>query len=281
MTPTRRALLAGLLATPLGCGSSVRRAEPGSHELEDRIRGKRRMSTLLIPEGLEGPAPMVVGLHDTGSGAAHLMEACGWRTMLASRGWIGLFPTYEKGDLRDDNTYLAHVLQRATATAGGDPKHVFVVGHGAGGRRAYALAVKSATLLTAVGTCSAVVRFQAEHLGFQNPAGASVSVIHIHGGADVRVPVAGGPLEGRDKVMRQVSPLDEALRPWVERIKGTPEAAELDLPERIDVARWAAGGREVLRLIDPRQDHTYNLDYATRIFAERFALAPARQIRDK
>jgi polyhydroxybutyrate depolymerase len=275
--PTRRQVVAGLLcAAAVGCGPTpVAREAPGTHDLEDRIHGKKRRSKLVVPPGLEGLAPMVMGLHGTGDDPAGLMGRGGWEELCTQRGWVGVFPAYERGDCKDDNVYLGHLLLRAQALGGVDPRRVYVFGHGAGGRRAYALACKNGSLLAAVGAVSAPVRFVQTDLGFQDPEGPPMSVLHVHGGQDERFPAAGGVIRCGDRKTRTVVPVDEALKPWVDQIGGTTSPAALEVPDGLDVAAWSGGGRSVVRVLDPLADHAWP-GAATSLLTAFFVAAPPR-----
>jgi len=277
--PTRRQVLLGLMAGAVGCGSKpVERWSPAIHKLKDRIGGKNRTCAFIVPDGLapDALAPMVIGMHDTGDDPETAYEKFGWREVCAERGWLGLFPSYGKGNQKADNVYLTHLILRGAALGGGDPTRVYIVGHGAGGRRAYAMACQYPEWITAIAAASAAVRFREEDLGFQDPKPPAVSVMHLHGGADARVPTGGGPLDCGDHKTRQVVPLDEALKPWIEQIDGKKASMALKVPTVVDAARWTGGGRDVVRLIDPAGDHNWNADYWTRLVADFFAAAPRR-----
>jgi len=276
--PTRRAVLLGLASLPAGCGlSAPPRQAPGHHVLSDRIHGKKRQSTLIVPEELSGPAPLLVGLHDAGHGPEAMHRDAGWEAVCAKRGWLGLFPVYEKADDKDDNAYLANVLARALAMGGGDRQRVYVVGHGTGGRRAYALGSTHSGLLSGIAAVGSVVRFATHDLGFQDPDGPALSVLHWHGGRDEVVPVASGEVTGGDHKTRLVAPLDEALAPWVAEFQGVESPIKEPLPAPLQVRHWAAGGYEMLRVVEPEAGHAWPA-HATGVIAGFFARCPPRTV---
>ena len=245
------------------------------HELTDQIRGKRRRCLMIIPEGLTGPAPMLVALHDTGATPEGLAEAGGWGAACAERGWIGVFHSYARDDLAEDNPYIAHLIERIAALAGGDRSRVYLFGHGAGGRRAYAFATANPRLITAVGAASAVIRFDGPDLGFQDPRETPLSVLHLHGARDAVVPLSGGLMACRKDTECPAAAVEAGLRPWVAAIDGTEAAMQLTLPPGMTGKRWAGGGREVVSLIDTEGTHAWQAS-ATPVFAAFFAGAPAR-----
>ncbi len=278
--PTRRQLLHGVAAASVvGCGPrSVDREPPGLHELEDTVHGKRRRTKLIIPDGLVGPAPMLIGLHDTGEEPSTMFDDFGWRAACAERGWVGAFPLFPLVNENEDNTFLGHLIERASALGGVDRSRVYVVGHGGGGRRAYAIGATRGDLVRAIGASAAVVRFSENDLGAQDPKGPAVSVIHVHGGADTRVPLGGGTVRGGDNKTRPVPPLDDGLKHWVDYIDGAPTPMALSVPEGADAARWVGKGEEVVRVVQPAHDHTWNASLSTALMADFFASLPPRGV---
>jgi polyhydroxybutyrate depolymerase len=245
--PTRRHVLLSFAALP-ACGlPTVSREAPGVHGLSDRIRGIQRHSLLFVPEGLTHEGPMLVALHDTGG--TPKAELARWRAICAAEGWVGLFPDYPKEGLQDDNTNLTHVVQRATAMGGVDPRRRFVAGHGSGGRRAYALAASHSGLLAAVATSGAVLSFTA---GSESPQPPGVSVLHLHGAQDDVVPLLGGPLPG-DAKGRSILPVAEALRPWIQ-LAEAPDVPAVEGPR----SRWAGPIHTVELLVDPNGGHDHS-----------------------
>ena len=244
--PTRRTLLLSLAAL-CACGPpTVTRSAPGVHPLKDRIRGIERHSLLFVPEGLTTEAPLLLALHDTGGTPKE--ELARWRAACSAEGWVGLFPDYPKEGFLGDNTNLAHVIQRATAMGGVDPRRRFVAGHGTGGRRAYALAASHSGLLLAVATSGTVLSFTT---GSEAPRAPGVSVLHLHGAKDDVVPLLGGPLPG-DRKERSILPVAEALRPWV-------QLAGADTSPRVEGHRttWAGTAHTVELVVDPEGGHVY------------------------
>ena len=66
------------MAALVACGDrGVTRAEPGWHELNDRIRSLNRTTHIYLPEGLEGPADIaMIGNEATlEAGIARLVDA--------------------------------------------------------------------------------------------------------------------------------------------------------------------------------------------------------------
>jgi len=274
--PSRRALLLGLASWPLACGPShPPRQPPGNHPLDDRVHGKKRTSILVIPEGLTVAAPLLIALHDSGQSPQAMQQEAGWAAMCAKRGWLGLFPRFEKPGPQDDNVYLATVLARALAVGGGDRRRVYVVGHGAGGRRAYALGSTHSGLLAGLAAVGGVVRFATNDLGHQDPDGPALSVLHWHGATDAVVPAQGGEVVSGDGKTRQVAAVDKALAPWVAEFQGAEAPLTPSLPAPLQVRRWAGGGHEVVRVIDPAGTHAWPAA-ATEVMADFFARCPAR-----
>lgn len=261
---TRRQVLAALAALP-ACGPPrMPREAPGVHELSDQIRGKKRRSLLFVPEGLTDVAPMLVALHDAGETPETGLAR--WQAVCAAEGWVGLFPDYPKGDFKEDNENLAHVIQRASAMGGVDRRRIFLFGHGTGGRRAYAFAASQSGLLTAVATSGAVLAFAGP--GADTPVAPGVSLLHLHGADDAVVPWSGGPL-AEDAKSRVVVPVVDALGPWRQVV----EAGDAPVVDTVDGAQrttWTGPHREVVLQVTPggHDRHDAQLQAARSFFSK-------------
>jgi len=278
LTLDRRTLLLGLAATgAVGCGSGgVAREPPGIHELQDRIRGSAHFSYLIIPEGLTGPAPVLLGLHETSKGPQSFYNGCGWRAECATRGWIGIFPKFKPDHDGNDNVFCTHLIHRGAALAGGDLSRVYVVGHRGGGRRAYALAASNSPLLTAMGAASAAIRYTDNGFGFQDPHDLTVSMMHIHGGADAKIPVDGATVPAPEDKTRTFTSVSEGLAPWIAHIGAQPAPATIQPIPGFQGRQWSGKDkRRVVEWIETAHDHTWNPAW-TRMFADFFASAPPR-----
>ena len=274
-TFSRRQILVGLAAL-VACGDgTVDREKPGMHELTDRIRGLNRTTHVYIPEGLKGPAPMVVVLHDQGVDPLAFAETSGWRAMCDQRGWVGIFPANDRTDYKADNSLIAHMLRRASAMAGGDILSVYLAGHGAGGRRAYAFICSNPGLVLAIATVGAPVQLSDDYLGPQDPQGYYVPILHLHGAKDPIVPIAGGEHVAQNHVKRQILPLKESLAPWIAHIEATEGPVPVTgLPATVKLTTWV-GKRALVLAVDPGLAHEWP-DYATTAMADFFVAAPPR-----
>jgi poly(3-hydroxybutyrate) depolymerase len=273
----RRQLLLGAAATTaVGCGPSAIEREPaGTHELTDRIRGYARSSTMIIPKDLQGLAPVLLGLHDMGSDPASFYAESGWQAECARRGWISVYPRFRRDDYRADNDFYVHLIRRVTALAGGDQSRVYVVGHGGGGRRAYALAASHSGMLAAAGAAAAPIRFSANGYGHQDPIGPTLSLIHIHGAVDKTVPVEGLVIPEDEDKTRTIASVSEGLAPWIAHIGAQPTAVSSPPIPGFTGTRWAGGKHAVEQWIQSDHGHTWNPAW-TPMFADFFAAAPER-----
>ncbi|NCG21033.1 MAG: hypothetical protein GWP91_18645 [Rhodobacterales bacterium] len=274
---TRRQVLYGIASLGLvGCGPvEIKRESAGIHDLDDKIHGKNRRAKMIIPNGLEGLAPLVVGLHDSGQKSSTVYDDFGWKAACAKRGWVGVFPTFPLDNENDDNVYIEHLIGRVTALAAIDPSRVYVMGHGGGGRRAYAIGCTRGDIVRAFAATSAVVRFSEKETGPQNPKGPALSMLHIHGGLDERVPLVGGPVKSGDHKTRAVPAVDDGLKHWIDYIDGEETPMNGSAPQGYDAKRWTGKGEEVVRLVDPTGDQSYNPAHTT-LIADFFASLPLR-----
>lgn len=275
MALTRRTLLGGLAAT-VACGGTITpdRVAPGSHELRDKIRGKFRDTLLFVPEGLgDSWVDQLVVLHDSDEEADQVLAR--WKPVCTERGWVGVFPRYHKPGWDEDNALLAHMMRRATAIGGCNPRRRYLVGQGAGGRRAYAMASANGFMVTALATGGAAIAVDPADLGPQSAGDPSPSILHLHGGRDERVPVGGGALTGPKQPHTAASVVD-GLAPWVAALQAKPASAPEGWPEGMALTRWSAGDRHVVLAVDPEHGAGWNPRVGTARIADFLAAAPDR-----
>jgi polyhydroxybutyrate depolymerase len=167
------------------------------------VGGLERTYYLYVPESLRGSAaPLVVAFHGGGQSAERFAEGVDLRGMANRYGFVlavpeGLRESWNTGSIDpqgyaeengiDDLAFVSALVDDVLATGAADPARIFATGVSRGGMMSYhaacnlpgrfaAVAVVAGTL--ASGSCA---------------YSSGVSLLHIHGTDDERVPFNGGP----------------------------------------------------------------------------------------
>lgn len=196
-------VLAALLAVLAGCAFAAPPPKPdGSTVHQLTVDGLDRSYRLYRPAGLIGQVPLVIFLHGGFGDAATAEQAYGWDAQADSGRFVVAYPdglnrvwNTEGGCCGqsaargvDDVAFITAVVQEIQAQVAIDPGRIYATGISNGGIMTYTLACRT-DLFAAIGPDSATMLD-----GCQNPA--PVSVIHVHGTADTRIPYLGGEGQG-------------------------------------------------------------------------------------
>lgn len=191
---------AGTRSAPPPAGTSTQTINVGGRARTYRVY--RPTATTTTSAGL----PLVVMLHG-GYGSAGQAEASyGWDAEADAGRFLVVYPdgvgrAWNVGggccgqparDGVDDAAFVAAAVRDVEARLPVDADRVFATGISNGGMLAYRLACDT-RLFAAIGPDSATL------LG-PCPTPKPLSVIHIHGSADTRVPYNGGPGDGRARI---------------------------------------------------------------------------------
>jgi len=170
------------------------------------VDGQTRSYRVYRPAGLNGSAPMVVMLHG-GYGSASQAEATyGWDALADQDHFVVVYPDGENyawnggggccgkpaANHVDDVAFITDVVHAVEAEIPIDTRRVYATGISNGGIMSYRMACDT-TLFAAIGPDSATLMGSCD-----NPA--PISVIHIHGTADTRIPYAGGQGNGSAEI---------------------------------------------------------------------------------
>jgi len=162
------------------------------------VGGVTRTYRLYRPARLADPAPLVLFLHGGYGNGAQAERSYGWDTQADTAGFLVAYPDGvdrawntgggcccipERTGV-DDVGFLTALVARLETEVPTDPARVYATGISNGGIMAYTLACQT-SILAAIGPDSAT------QLG-SCPHPAPISVIHIHGTADTRIPYGGG-----------------------------------------------------------------------------------------
>lgn len=171
------------------------------------VDGRSRTYIVYRPAGLPpSRVPLVVMLHGGFGSAAQAESSYGWNAEADTNHFAMVYPDGVKAAWNagggccgvpassgiDDVAFISQVVHAVSATLPVDPDRVYATGISNGGLMAYRLACDT-TLFAAIGPDSATL------LG-ACPAPHPVSLIHIHGTADTRIPYGGGPGDGYAKI---------------------------------------------------------------------------------
>jgi polyhydroxybutyrate depolymerase len=192
-------LIALLLAAPLRAGTM---------EISFELEGLPRGFVLTIPEGLDGPAPLVLALHgllETGTTMRKRVTRGRMDEIAEDFGVVVAYPTaftrvWNLGEglgaeriipRRDDLVYLEQVIGMVRERVEIDPERIFAAGYSQGGIMSFALACKNPGLIRAVASVAmALPEGLAEDCARYPPEG----VVLIHGSEDWVVPIEGGDI---------------------------------------------------------------------------------------
>ncbi len=205
--------LASVLATGTACQAhhaTAARSGPaavGSSTHTIVVGGRSRTYIVYRPATLPAsPVPLVVMLHGGFGSASQAQSAYGWNAEADANHFAVVYPdglhaAWNAGggccgepasSGVDDVAFISQVVRAVAAELPVDPSRVYATGISNGGLMAYRLACDTA-LFAAIGPDSATL------LG-DCPTPRPVSLIHIHGTADTRIPYRGGQGEGYAKI---------------------------------------------------------------------------------
>lgn len=161
--------------------------------------GRDRSYLLHVPDGLLGPAPLVVALHGANQTAAQMRDYTRLTALSDAEGFVlafgsGVDGSWNAGECcrpkANDVAYLDALVDHATDPVRSrtvvDPDRVFFTGFSNGGMMALRYACERSDRVAAVAVVSSVV--VAEPCGPRE----QVAVLDLHGELDRVVPLAGG-----------------------------------------------------------------------------------------
>jgi poly(3-hydroxybutyrate) depolymerase len=261
---------------------------PGQSTWRESVDGHEREAIALTPPG-SGPTPLVIVMHGSKGSPEQMIGDHGWAETLRARGWAGLFPRtgHEGKPVQDgtgDTSFLLQLLDRAPKELEIDRSRVYAVGFSGGARSVYLLAAQHGERLSAIGACSGVVAMKEDPPGLSDPRGrrGKLSVIHIHGGQDTKIPAGGGEIRAGDGSVRHALPVDEGLSRWVEHLDARPDEGQGDrIPpgSGAQIRRWrSASGYGVQRVLVPGLGHTWGPPWVNEMITRFLDAAPPQSL---
>jgi polyhydroxybutyrate depolymerase len=200
--------VAAALAVPAPATAAVEApggsADPSGTVLHEQIRsgGRVREYRLFVPDGLSSTrrVAVVFVLHGGGGSADQVARNTRFDAQASSAGFLAVYPeglgrSWNAGAICcglaqrldvDDVAFVGRLLDRLESRYRVDRRRVYAAGHSNGGMLAYRLACELAGRFAAVGAVGSAL--------VTSPCSPSraVSLIHIHGLEDDRVPIEGG-----------------------------------------------------------------------------------------
>jgi len=272
-----------------GRGSPAEPVPPeGTLRVIDEIfDGRTRRSTVYLPSrwGTGESLPLVLVAHGSQGNGRTMYERKGWAATCERQGYVGVFPDTgaELVEADPDDAYFAYTLARAADSYGTDPRRTYVVGFSGGGKRAYNFAAMHSEVVAAVAVHSGKIGHREDDPAIWDPRRpdlSPLSVLHLHGAKDDRVPPQGGILIPPDGIPRHVIPMEEALTVWAEALGATPVSPPPipELPRGSLVRMYEApGGQVVLGALDPTLGHDW-APYANEVIVRFFERTPVKPL---
>jgi len=192
-------------ATDRDCRPSAE-ASPGESRRSVEIDGVRREYLLYVPKGYSGnPAPLVLNMHGGGGRAEIQRDLTKFNDAADKYGFLVAYPegtrmligrgrTWNSGDCCgraarrdvDDVAFLSGVIADVERDYCVDSRRIYATGLSNGAMMAYRLACELPDRIAAIATVGGTMQIDS-----CRPA-RPVSVMHLHGTADDRVPYEGG-----------------------------------------------------------------------------------------
>jgi polyhydroxybutyrate depolymerase len=202
-------------------------------------------------------APLVVVLHGAGGTAADVQASLGWDGLADRAGLVVAYPdgldrTWNAGRCCgpardrgvDDVAYLDALVASLRGSDGVGP--LYAVGFSNGAMMSYAWACARPGELAGIGPVAGALLVDC-------PAPAPLTVVAVHGTADARVPIGGGPGPSGTPFPS----LDDSLAPF-RSAAGCAADAALNDASPAQVATWACTeGRTVVRDVVHGLPHTW------------------------
>lgn len=241
---------------------------PGDHHLRLCVGGKLRETTVVVPEGVPDPAPLLLMLHGGGGNGEQMRRDNGMDAVAAELGFIVAYPegtpARRGSDVRTWNAahccgkafeetskdveFLADLVATLEANWPIDDGRVGVAGHSNGAMMAYRFAAERSDLVTAVMPVAGAIG------GEPDPGDAvrripspqqPVSALILHARDDPRVPYDGGQGQNLDGPRVDLS-VQDAVELWSAAIgAGALEPVQRD--DGVEAAQ--ASGRERTQIV--------------------------------
>ncbi|MBN2181020.1 MAG: prolyl oligopeptidase family serine peptidase [Sedimentisphaerales bacterium] len=235
--------------------------------------GLERSYVIHVPNVMDPnvPMPLLIALHGAGSGGADFEELTGFSQLSNREGFIVVYPNstsargrqwnamWNWGQKPDDSGFISTLIDVLMKQYSLDSQRIFVTGHSVGAFMAYRLANEYPEKISAVAVNGGLVGLK------KLEAGSPVSIMHIHGKDDTKIPFTGMPQYSYPGV-------DEGLEWWIQRNGCISESETSRMNSNITIKKWSSPhgvGDVMLYLIDgfghdwPKVTNTAGIDVST------------------
>jgi len=213
--------------------------------------GRKRTYLIHPPKGYDGktPLPLVLVLHGAIQGATNVERMSGMSAKADKEGflvaypngtsWSGLTPTWNAGACCgyamihkvDDTGFLRTLIDKLEHDYTIDPKRIFVTGISNGGMMSYRLACELSDKVAAIAPVEGAQDVECR------PSGA-VSVLVLHGTADLLVPYKGGRTPFQIGPKRTDTSVSSTVAFWVKQ-DGCSTTPELEETRRLRIDTYS------------------------------------------
>jgi polyhydroxybutyrate depolymerase len=226
-------IAAALLASAGACAHAPARpamavppsAQPGDVERTVAVDGLMRSFLVHLPAGPEGhgPVPAVFVFHGLGQTGDMARRYTGFDEIADKEGFVVVYPNGTGDDPSwnaggccgyavinnvDEAKFVRQILSDLEAVASIDDDHIYATGFSNGAMLTYRLACEMSDTFAAIAPVAGVLFYY----GTCQPE-EPVSVIHVHGLSDTKIPYAGDGLAGFGQ---QLSPVIYGIETWVQ-----------------------------------------------------------------
>jgi polyhydroxybutyrate depolymerase len=201
----RRPWLLAILALLAAWTATTGTAWGGETEERIVVDGAERFYTIVLPEGLKGPVPLVMVLHGAGGTRDRVEQVSGFTQLGQQKKFAVIYPKGQMATLlgmysgqawnsgylsakfnHDDVKFLKAILQREIGFRRADPARCYIVGFSNGGMMAYRMACEYAEGLAGIMVVAGSMN------GKCAKPRKSIPVLMVHGTKDELVPFEGG-----------------------------------------------------------------------------------------
>lgn len=243
-------LLFGVACIGTGRGAAAARFGEGGgtdRNIALQIAGTERLYRVHMPPAYDGkrPVPLVLVFHAEGDSPERIARVTNFNALSDEKGFLVIYPQANTGywndgrstagaATEDDVAFVSKLIDRASMLFAVDPQRVYAAGFSNGGMMVQRLAAELPDKIAAAAAVAGPLpRDLAERFNPRQP----VSVLMVHGTADMQVPYGGGQVRG--PVGGQVLSVAESVDRWLAANGCTnrkPTSATLD-PDTADGRR--------------------------------------------